>query len=175
MKLFKVSMRGSDQINKKIEKVLLNSRYAISNSIDKVLYEVARQANSNLIQSIGSDRTPSGPTGHGWPQVQHLAYEKDDMSAWVITRSQLTTKNIQKTLTNECEHAAPVEFGVPGVIRPKGSYLILGWNNGVPILKKEVKGQKGYAFLHRAINNQYLLKRIKLIMQSNLDKMIMRS
>jgi len=87
------------------------------------------------------------------------------MSAWEIEIVSLTQNGINVRMSNTCEHAAAVEFGVPGTIKPKGRYLVLGYEGGIKNksnarLAKEVKGQKGYSFLSETLNNQAFLNRL---------------
>lgn len=170
-----VTVKGAFKLQSQLRKMAEKQPIAAKSAVKNVMEEVAEKANENLLNKIGSRRTPRGYRGHGDPlHEHHLADDKDDMGSWVID-SKLTNYGVTVKLTNICEHAAAVEYGVNGTIRPSGRFLVLGYEGGVKdktraILKKEVQGQKGYGFLSDVLNDQSFMK----LMNRKLNIQIMR-
>lgn len=170
-----VSVKGAFRIQSQLKKLAEEQPYTAKLAIEDVAKEIAKKANENLLNKIGPDRTPRGYTGHGDPlHEHHLADDRDDMDSWLID-SKLTNYGATVNLTNICEHAAYVEFGVNGTIKPNGKYLVLGYEGGVKkrsnaILRKEVKGQAGYGFLSDVINDQSFMQ----LMNRKINIQIMR-
>ena len=178
MKLIKVEVRGHKRIAKKLERMRLNHLEMLAYNMDDALDMIAERANLNLIRSIGSYRTPRDYSGHGHPSIDHLADTKDDMTAWQKGFTKIRPGIVEKTLTNTCRHAAVVEFGYQGTIKPKGKFLLLGYKFGDrtsdPILVESVEGQKGYGFLQQALDNERLMKTIRRKMERDMYRRLIK-
>lgn len=163
----------NEEIFDRLSRMGHRPKTTVMKEVNNSLYEVAKKANDYLIQSIGVDRTPRGLEGHGQPDEHHLADDRDDLSAWEVDIVENNPKRYVAKLTNISEHAAAVEFGVKGYIKPKGNFLCLGYFKGQPIYRKKVKGQKGYGFTQRALDNKTFMKTIRANLRNSIYKSMM--
>jgi len=172
----RVKITGIDELSKRAEKMASKYNIAARNAARDALDTVAQRANLNLLRKIGAKRTPRGHAGHGDPLHQrHLADSRDDMSSWIID-TKINGNVVTAELTNICEHAAAVEFGVKGTITPKhGNYMVLGYHGGVKsyetaILREEVKGQEGYGFLQQVLDNQRFMHNLQTKIKNSMSE-----
>lgn len=133
-------MTGYNEVMTKLINMGISFNPLVEETTNIVMHKTQDLAMKTLESKLGSGRW-GGVWSHGAPVV-HIG------DAWKHTNGSWITGTYTIELSNVSDHAAAVEFGVPGYIKPKSAYnLYLG--DGT--YKRWVRGQAGYHYLTEAM------------------------
>jgi len=137
-------------VEKTIEKCLalesLTNRVmydGMKKSLEKLKNVAEENLRKSLLETTVLEQLGYARNQHGWPQVSIN-------EAWEILDGEMKYGEINGTLVNWSQHAAAVEFGVPGRIYPRTA-KVLALGPGGPYFAS-VRGQQGKFFLTNAMN-----------------------
>ena len=136
-----IQIKGYDDVMKRLVNLQLGVMPVTEEATHRAMDTVQDLAMKALESKIGTGKW-GGTWSHGKPVI-HIG------DAWEHTKGSWLGSTYMTNLSNNSDHAAAVEFGTVGPIRPSSaSYLYLG--DGV--YKSWVRGQAGYLYLTEAIN-----------------------
>lgn len=135
-----ITITGLNEVTSKLASMGTTINPVVEEATHRAMDRVEDLAMKDLESQLGSGRW-GGAWSHGDKQI-HIG------DAWEHSKGTWIASSYISELTNKSKHAAAVEFGVPGLIKPKtASYLYLG--DGT--YKRWVRGQAGYHYLTNAI------------------------
>lgn len=135
-----IIMTGYNEVMAKLINMGMSFNPLVEEATDKVLQKTQDLAMKALESKLGSGRW-GGVWSHGAPVI-HIG------DAWEHSRGSWIGGAYMIELANKSDHAAAVEFGVPGPIKPKNAYSLY---LGEGVHKKWVRGQAGYHYLTEAM------------------------
>ena len=135
-----ITIEGLDKVMNRLIHMGMSFNPMVEDTLHKVMNKTQDLAMKDLESKLGSG-VWGGVWSHGAPVI-HIG------DAWEHTKGTWIASSYIAELSNKSNHAAAVEFGVPGIIKPK-SALNLYLGDGT--YKRWVRGQAGYHYLTNAM------------------------